>query len=193
MTRSQLSWGVSPLPAPAQGGPHRLLFLHMRLAVENEALVVRAAHVRKFRTLIRASGELSGDALAVLEHHLPPGTLAMPRHRHAAAEAITVTYGELTVEIGREVRVLRAGDSIAIPPAVSHTFWVAVDATRPATFVAVVAPAGLEGYYADVARAVVDGGQPDMAAIHAAGTRHGVEVDMDSLFELIERHTLQLS
>jgi hypothetical protein len=68
-----------------------------------------------------------------------------------------------------------------------------VDATRPAIFVAVIAPAGLEHYYADVSHAVLDGAQPDMKAVHAAGARHGVEVDMDSLFELIERHTLQLS
>jgi len=151
------------------------------------------AHIRSFETIIRAPGEATRGALAILEHRLPPGALAMPRHTHAAAEGITVVSGELNVEIGREVRVLRAGDSVAVPPAVSHTFWVAVDAPRPAIFVAVVAPAGLERYYADVSRAVLDGAQPDMKAVHAAGARHGVEVDMDSLFELIESHTLQLS
>ena len=157
------------------------------------AMPNQPAHIRSFETYIRSPGELSGGVLAVLEHRLPPGALAMPRHTHAAAEAITVVTGELTVEIGRAVRVLRSGESIAVPPAVSHTFWVAVDATRPAIFVAVVAPAGLERYYASVSRAILDGGQPDMAAVHAAGARHGVDVDMDSLFELIERHTLQLS
>ena len=159
-----------------------------------DALVAgQPAHIRSFETRIRAPGELSGGALAVLEHRLPPGALAMPRHSHAAAEALTVVSGELTVEIGREVRLLRSGESVVVPPAASHTFWVSVDAPRPASFIAVVAPAGLERYYADVARAILDGGQPDMAAVHAAGARHGVEVDMDSLFELVERHTLQLS
>lgn len=160
----------------------------------SDALIAgQPAHIRTFETLIRAPGELSGGALAILEHRLPPGTLAMPRHSHTAAEAVTVVSGELTLEIGREVRLLRSGESVAVAPGVSHTFWVAVDAPHPAIFVAVVAPAGLERYYANVARAILDGGQPDMPAIHAAGARHGVDVEMDSLFELIERHTLQLS
>lgn len=153
----------------------------------------QTAHIRSFETVIRVPGHLTGDALAVLEHRLPPGALAMPRHSHVAAEALTVLSGELHVEIGREVQVLQAGQSLVVNPGTSHTFWVPVDAAGPTAFVAVVAPAGIERYYLDVSRAILAGRQPDMAAIHAAGARHGVAVDMESLFELIERHTLQLS
>ena len=51
----------------------------------------------------------------------------------------------------------------------------------------------MERYYAEVSAAISETGIPEMDAIHAAGIRHGVEVDMNSLFDLIEQNTLQLS
>lgn len=152
-----------------------------------------AAHIRRFQTFIRVPGESLSSVLAVLEHRLPPGFLAMPRHAHESAEVITVLTGELTVERDGQVRSLRAGESIAIPPRMLHTFWVSAEAPESATFVVVVAPAGLEQYYRDVARAIPTDGRPNMDVVHAAGAAHGVTVDMDSLYELIERYELQLS
>ena len=153
----------------------------------------QSAHIRRFETVIRATGEDSGGAIAILEHALPAGILSMPRHSHAAAEAIVVTSGALQVEIAGSVRELRAGESAAIPPGVVHTCWVSPDADEPARFLAVLAPAGLERYYADVSAAVPADGRPIMDAVHAAGADHGVQVDLDSLLDLIERHGLQLS
>jgi mannose-6-phosphate isomerase-like protein (cupin superfamily) len=151
------------------------------------------AHIRRFETVIRAPGDMTAGALALLEHRLPPGYLAMPRHAHAAAEAVTVLRGELSVEVSRRVRVLRAGESLVIPPMAVHAFWVSGEAAESAVFVAAVAPAGLEAYYRAVARAIGPEGRPEMEAVHAAAAAHGVTVEMDSLFELIERHELQLS
>jgi len=152
-----------------------------------------AVNIRRFGTVIRVAGEVSGGSVAVLEHRLPPGALAMPRHRHAASETLCVTRGALHLELDGRLSVLRPGDVAVIPPGVSHTFWVSPDVHEAAVFTAVVAPAGMERYYAEVSAAISATGIPEMDAIHAAGVRHGVEVDMNSLFDLIERNTLQLS
>jgi quercetin dioxygenase-like cupin family protein len=151
------------------------------------------ASIRRFGIVVRVSGESTAGAVAVLEHTLPPGTLSMPRHRHAATEVITMTGGELHLELNGVVQALRAGDVAAIPSGAPHTFWVDPDAEAAAKFLAVVAPAGLDRYYADISAAIPPGNLPAMDAIHAAGERHGVEVEMESLYELIGRHTVQLS
>ena len=153
----------------------------------------RAVHIRRFEIVVRVSGKATGGAVAVLEHRLPPGVLAMPRHSHAAAEVITVVSGTLDLELDGQVRVLRPGDVAVVSPGVPHTFWVGPDAHDSAVFLAIVAPAGLERYYADVSAAVPRDGKPTMDAVLAAGDRHGVTVDLESLYDLIERHTLQLS
>ena len=151
------------------------------------------APIRRFDTVVRVPGEATGGALAILEHRLPPGILSMPRHAHAAAEAIVVTEGVLQLEVAGELRELRRGESAAIPSGALHTFWVSPDADEAARFVAIVSPAGLERYFVDVSAAVPSDGRPIMEAVHEAGTRHGVQVDLDSLLDLIERHGVQLS
>jgi quercetin dioxygenase-like cupin family protein len=151
------------------------------------------AHIRRFETVIRVPGAATGDAFAVLEHRLAPGILAMPRHRHAATETLVVLSGALHVELDRSVRVLHAGDIAVVAPGLDHTFWVGHDAAEPTVFLAFMTPAGLERYFLDVAAAVPRDGQPSMEAVHAAGERHGVSVDLESLYDLIERHTIQLS
>jgi quercetin dioxygenase-like cupin family protein len=152
-----------------------------------------AAHIRRFETVVRVAGETTGGSLALLEHRLPPGTLAMPRYRHGATEALSVTSGALCLELDGVVHLVNTGDVAVVQAGVPHTFWVSPDAVEPAFFVAVVTPAGLERYYADVSAAISASGMPQMDAIHAAGERHGVQVELGSLFDLIGRYTLQLS
>jgi quercetin dioxygenase-like cupin family protein len=159
-----------------------------------------AAPIRRFRTTVRVGSEASGGAAAVLEHALEPGCVAMPLHRHAAAtEVLHVLAGALTVHIGGDARVATAGTSVVIPAGAWHTFWVGPDEPAPARFLAVVAPAGLDRYYAEVsthvpARGATSAGEPpDISAVLAASGRHGVEIDLLSLYDLIERHGLELA
>jgi hypothetical protein len=57
----------------------------------------------------------------------------------------------------------------------------------------VVAPGGLERYYAEVAAVVPVRGKPDIEAVLAASARFGIELDMLSLYDIIERHQVQLA
>ena len=174
-------------------GVESLYFQAMRDAPLSRSGTGHAAHIRRFETVVRVAGETTGGSLAMLEHRLPPGALAMPRYRHGATAALSVTSGALSLELDGVVHVVNTGDVAIVPAGAPHTFWVSPDALEAAVFVAVVAPAGLERYYADVSAAISASGMPQMDAIHAAGVRHGVDVELGSLFDLIGRYTLQLS
>lgn len=155
------------------------------------------AHIRRFRTHVRVRAEASGGAASVLEHELAPGCVAMPVHRHdGACEVLHVVAGTLWLWLDGEERCLEAGSSAVVPPGARHTVWVDVDAPGPTRFVAVCAPGGMERYYEDVAAHVpdaVDGRGPDMTGVLAAGARHGVVVELPSLYDLIARHGLSLA
>ncbi len=154
------------------------------------------ASIRRFRTRVCVRGDASGGAASVLEHALAPGCVAMPVHRHAACEVLHVLDGVLWLWLDGAEQRLAAGSSAVVPPHAPHTFWVDVDAPAPARFLAVCAPGGMERCYEDVAVHVMpgDGGRiRDMTAVIAACVRNGVEPDMMSLYDLIERHGLSLA
>lgn len=153
------------------------------------------ASIRRFRTRIRVPSEASGGAACVLEHALPSGCVALPLHRHAAAEVLHVLAGALHLELADGSHLVEAGASVVIPPHAWHTVWTDPDDSAPARFLAVCAPGGMDRYYADVAAHVppAGAGVPDMAAIEAVSQRHGVETDLLSLYDLIERHGVELS
>ena len=153
------------------------------------------ASIRRFRTRVRVSSAASGGAACVLEHALPPGCVALPMHRHRAAEVLHVLAGTLRVEIEHASHVAVAGTSVVIPPGAWHTVWTHPDDAASARWVAACAPGGMDEYYADVAAHVppAGAGVPDMEAIAAVGARHGVEADLLSLYDLVERHGVELS
>ena len=153
----------------------------------------KSAPIRRFGTTIQVSGDDTGGSVAVLEHELAEGTLAMPLHRHAASEVLHVIGGTLMVQIDKSVHRIASGASVVIPPNRMHTFWVGPDEPGPARFLAIVSPAGMEQYYEEVSRHVPRSGAPAMDGVLAAGEKHGVDVDLDSIYDLVERHTIQLA
>lgn len=151
------------------------------------------ARIRRFETLVQVRGEATGGAVALLEHRLAPGALAMPLHRHAETEVLHVVAGVLSVQLADAVQVLMPGQSVAVPGGMWHTFWVGLDEGAAAQFLAVVTPAGLERYYEAVAAHVPPAGAPDIEGVLGAGKRYGVEVRLESIYDLVERHTVQLA
>ena len=72
----------------------------------------------------------------------PPGASGPPRHVHVRTEErVAVLEGELTVSLGRrrDRRVLRPGESLALPPGLPHRFWNPGD--RPVRFAGEARPA----------------------------------------------------
>ena len=104
------------------------------------------------RTLV-ATAE-SGGALAVLEYTAPPQFRGPAPHWHATVtETFLGLEGTLTLHSEAGDVALGPGAVTVVPPRVVHRFSNATDA--PARFLVLATPgAGLEGYFAEIARLI---------------------------------------
>jgi hypothetical protein len=71
-----------------------------------------------------------------------------------------------------------------IPRGTRHTFWN--DSDEPARVLELFTPAGLEGWFAELAE-LVGSGDYSVEDIVESGRRFGTELDLDSLGPLMER------
>ncbi|MGD9755534.1 MAG: helix-turn-helix domain-containing protein [Acidimicrobiia bacterium] len=84
---------------------------------------------------------VAADGLELWQWVLQPGEeRRSDAHRRGAREALTVTDGTLTIDVGGEQAVLRRGQSAAFPADVAHRY--ANDAARPVRFTLAVHEAG---------------------------------------------------
>lgn len=128
----------------------------------------------------------TGGALSIVEHPVPPRTLAAPLHRHAREDEYSVVLeGEVTALLGDAVHVARVGDVICKPRGEWHTFWNAGDA--PCRFLEIIAPGGFERFFARLADDPEAMAGESAAALDAA---FGVEVDYESIARLCAAHGL---
>lgn len=121
-------------------------------------------------------GKESGGSVAMFEFDVPVGAMVPVAHSHDAyEETLYGLEGTLTMTVEGVQTELGPGDVLVVPRGAVHRFDNMHDVD--ARTLAVVSP-GILGpeYFRDVA-AVVDaaaGGPPDLAAIGAAMTRHGL-------------------
>ena len=148
--------------------------------------------VRTFSAAVRARSEETGGLHTVMEHVLPPGRIAMPLHRHEReTETTYVLEGVLSVQLGKRVFRAGPGSCIVKPAGVFHTYWN--EGERPARFLDVVSPGGVEAYYEEVSAAIPASGVVDVSRVLEISLRHGIEFDMESLLDIMERHQVQLA
>ncbi len=136
-------------------------------------------------------GAQSGGNFALVEHPIGPRVLAAPMHTHRHEDEYTyVLEGEIGVQVGDEVRVARPGDLVFKPRGVPHAFWNAGDV--PARALEIISPAGFERYFAEMAPLLPPNhpGPPDVQALLAVQEKYGLEMDMNSIPTLAERHGL---
>ena len=135
------------------------------------------------------AGARTGGAFALIEHELAPRALGSPRHTHAREDEIShVVAGRLGVEIGGEVLAAGPGDTVVKPRGVPHAFWNRGE--QPVRFQELIAPAGFEGYFAEVEPILARAGPPDAEALGAIMARYGLEMDVGSVPALIAAHGL---
>jgi hypothetical protein len=63
----------------------------------------------------------------------------------------------------------------------------------PVRFHETAAPGGLEHYYEALAPLIPCDGKPDTEAVFALSAPHGLEFDVGSLVDIIERHNVRLA
>jgi mannose-6-phosphate isomerase-like protein (cupin superfamily) len=131
-------------------------------------------------------GDESGGGFSLVEHPLQPRVLAAALHRHSREDEYSfVLKGRLGAQLGDAVVFGEPGDLIFKPRDQWHTFWNAGD--EPARILEIISPAGFERFFEEL----LDPESPDSPR-STLPARYGLEIDMDSIPGLLERHGLRL-
>ena len=133
------------------------------------------------RYTIKAAGEETGGAFALIEAVVPPGGGPPPHIHRREDEAFYVLEGELAFHVdGRDIAA-GAGSWVTLARGSLHHFKNVGD--RPARMLIVVTPAGLERYFLEVGRAASDeDGESmpptpeDIEKLVAVAPQYGIEI-----------------
>ena len=155
--------------------------------------------IRRWEIDILAAGDATGGRCALVEQRVPAGAVTMPRHAFSR-EVVTyhVLAGTPTVVLDDRVVRLSPGETLAVPPGAFHALLVregdgaGAHRDEPARVLAVLAPAGLEGFFPEAAASIPPTGTPDVPSVLEATARYGMTVDMPSLYDLTERFGVHL-
>ncbi len=129
----------------------------------------------------------AGAGFSLVEHLMPPRSLAAPLHRHSREDEYSfVLEGYVGACFDGEEVLAGAGDLIVKPRGEWHTFWNAADV--PARVLEIISPGGFELAFREMHAL---GEAVDPAAMAAIAARFGVDVDFERTVPLIERHGLR--
>jgi quercetin dioxygenase-like cupin family protein len=130
----------------------------------------------------------SGGALAVLEVEIPPRTLVKPHTHQREDEYTLVVDGSVGVRIGDRYDEAGPGDYLVKPRGLPHAMWNA--GATPAKVVEMLAPAGLEEYFAELAPVLARHDPP--AAYYGLAERYGITIEDAWIPEIEERYGVKL-
>jgi mannose-6-phosphate isomerase-like protein (cupin superfamily) len=126
--------------------------------------------------------EESGGGFSLVEHPIPPRTLAAPLHRHANEDEYSyVLEGRMGALLGDAVVYADSGTLVFKPRDQWHTFWNAGD--RPCRILEIISPGGFERLFEQAA-------EPREAMDPPLDVRYGIEFDFESVGRLCEEHGL---
>jgi len=132
----------------------------------------RSIDLGNFEMSLKATGEETGGAFALLEAAEPPD-FGPPMHiHHDAAEAFYVLQGEYHIFIDEQAYACPAGSFIFIPAGIRHGFRVGA---KPSRKLNLYTPAAMVGYF-DQLSAAIKGGDADPDRLDEIARRHGMEV-----------------
>jgi mannose-6-phosphate isomerase-like protein (cupin superfamily) len=140
----------------------------------------------------KVPGEATGGAFSVVEHNLQPKALAAPMHTHRDVDELSyVLEGEIGALIGDQELRAGPGTFVLKPRGIPHTFWNA--GSSPARLLEIIWPAGFERYFEELDQILgATAGQPDLAQIAQLADRYGLEMDFDSIQELMAKYGVSL-
>ncbi len=128
----------------------------------------------------------SGGNFSMVEHLMPPRTLAAPLHRHSREDEYSYVLEGVVGAIFDGVEVIaEVGDLVFKPRGEWHTFWNAGDV--PARVLEIISPGGFEEAFNEM-HALGDQLSPE--SMMEIATRYGVDADFDGTGPIIERHGL---
>jgi mannose-6-phosphate isomerase-like protein (cupin superfamily) len=135
-------------------------------------------------------GSEAGERFSLVEHPMSPRALAAPLHLHTREDEYSfVLQGRMGALLGDDVVEAGPGDLVFKPRNQWHTFWNAGD--EPCRILEIISPAGFERFFQEL----VDMGgaiQADPEEVGQLCGRYGLEMQPDTVPELLERFGLQL-
>jgi mannose-6-phosphate isomerase-like protein (cupin superfamily) len=134
--------------------------------------------------VFKVSGADTGGAFAIVEHPIEPGRLVLPHVHLHEDEYSYILEGTIGARVGDHEVVAGPGSYVIKPRGLMHTFWNA--GPGPARLLEVIAPAGFETYFIELAEAGDPGRRQELAA------KYGVTYSSDWVAELISRYNLKL-
>ena len=130
----------------------------------------------------------SGGRLAVLEVEIPPRTLVKP-HSHAREDEFSlVLSGTVGIRLGDQVTEAGPGAYLVKPRGTPHAMWNTADV--PATVAEILSPAGLEGYFEELAPILSQHGTPP--EYYQLAEDYGITIQDDWIEDLERTYKVKL-
>jgi mannose-6-phosphate isomerase-like protein (cupin superfamily) len=130
-------------------------------------------------------GEESGGGFSLVEHPIPPRSLAAPLHRHVGVDEYSfVLEGRMGAILGDDVVYVEAGELGFKPRDQWHTFWNAGD--EPCRILEIISPGGFEHFFREMGEGM-ENGTLDPEDLQR---RYGIEHDMESVSRICAEHGL---
>jgi mannose-6-phosphate isomerase-like protein (cupin superfamily) len=127
---------------------------------------------------------------ALIEHRIPPHTLAAPMHVHEREDEYSfVLSGRMGAQIGDEVVDAGPGELVVKPRGIPHAFWNSGD--EETRLLELISPGEFASYFDEIAPILSGHGPPDFEKLAEIQARYALSMDMDSIGPLIEQHGLQ--
>ena len=135
-----------------------------------------------------AWSEETGGGFSLVEHPIPPRTLAAPLHRHSREDEYSfVVEGRMGALLGDEVVVADTGDFAFKPRDQWHTFWNAGD--EPCRILEIISPGGFERYFEEMGELLASA-EFRHEQLAELGQRYGLQADPESIPRLCSEHGL---
>ncbi len=128
-------------------------------------------------------------AFSVVEHPLQPGAFAAP-HTHSREDEFSyVLEGTVGVILGDQEFTVPRGSYIVKPRGMPHSFWN--PGPEPARLLEIIAPAGFERYFVQLAAILNTNAPPDQEELAKLDTEYGMTYHWDLVPALVARHGLR--
>jgi mannose-6-phosphate isomerase-like protein (cupin superfamily) len=135
-------------------------------------------------------GPEAAERFSLVEHPMSPRALAAPLHLHTREDEYSfVLEGRMGALLGDDVVEAGPGDLVFKPRNQWHTFWNAGD--EPCRILEIISPAGFERFFEELSDL---GGalKADPEKLAELNTRYGLEMQSESVPELLERFGLRI-
>jgi mannose-6-phosphate isomerase-like protein (cupin superfamily) len=138
-------------------------------------------------------GAETGGLFSLVEHPIPPKTLAAPYHRHAREDEYSyVLEGRMGALLGDDVVYAEAGDLVYKPRNQWHTFWNAGD--EPCRILEIIAQPGFEHFFNELGDAMAAANAPNPGVVLANSDlpqRYAIEFQPERIADICQTHGLR--